>query len=56
MTTQVAVRRNSPGPADLGELRRRALNIRRHIVTQARGKGQGYVAQGLGIADLLSVL
>ena len=56
MTSQVAVRRNSPGTADLDELRRRALNIRRHIVTQARGKGQGYVAQGLGIADLLAVL
>lgn len=56
MATEVAVRRNSPGAADLRELRRRSLNIRRHIVTQARGKGQGYVAQGLGIADLLAVL
>ncbi len=47
---------NHPGPADIAGLQARALEIRRHIVTQARGKGQGYTAQGLGIADLLAVL
>ncbi|MBV1688898.1 transketolase [Novosphingobium sp. G106] len=52
----MAARRNAPEPADVTELSRRALNIRRHIVTEARGKGQGYVAQGLGVADLLAVL
>lgn len=56
MPTRTAVRRNSPGATDIAELRRRALNIRRHVITQAQGKGQGYVAQGLGIADLLAVL
>ena len=47
---------NHPAPADLATLAARARAIRRHIVTQARGKGQGYIAQGLGIADLLAVL
>jgi transketolase len=37
-------------------LRATALNLRRHMVTQARGKGQGYLGQGLGIADFLAVL
>jgi transketolase len=32
------------------------LNLRRHILTMARGQGQGYVGQGLGIADLLAAL
>jgi transketolase len=51
-----SILRNHPPRADVELLRGRALAIRRHIVTQARGKGQGYVAQGLGIADLLAVL
>lgn len=37
-------------------LRGRALNLRRHMVTQARGKGQGYLGQGLGIADFMAVM
>ena len=40
----------------LARLRATALNLRRHMVTQARGKGQGYLGQGLGIADFLTVL
>jgi len=40
----------------LAALRATALNLRRHMVTQARGKGQGYLGQGLGIADFLTVL
>jgi transketolase len=40
----------------LATLRATALNLRRHMVTQARGKGQGYLGQGLGIADFLTVL
>ncbi|MFZ4285785.1 transketolase [Variovorax sp. HJSM1_2] len=40
----------------LAALRATALNLRRHMVTQARGKGQGYLGQGLGIADFLASL
>jgi len=40
----------------LAALHATALNLRRHMVTQARGKGQGYLGQGLGIADFLTVL
>ncbi|MDB5848738.1 MAG: transketolase subunit [Rhodoferax sp.] len=40
----------------LDALRATALNLRRHMVTQARGKGQGYLGQGLGIADFLATL
>lgn len=56
MTTALAPKRNAPEPANVTELSLRALNIRRHIVSEARGKGQGYVAQGLGVADLLAVV
>lgn len=45
-----------PDTERLPALRATALNLRRHIVTQARGKGQGYLGQGLGIADFLTVL
>ena len=34
----------------------RATNLRRHMLTMARGQGQGYIGQGLGIADLLAAL
>lgn len=33
-----------------------ALALRRHMVGMARRHGQGYIAQGLGIADLLAAL
>lgn len=50
----------TPGaPADAGtieRLRGTALNLRRKMIEQARGKGQGYLGQGLGIADFLAVL
>jgi transketolase len=42
--------------ADLGQLATRAKNIRRHVLRMAERVGQGYVGQGLGIADLLAVL
>ena len=51
------MRRNSPADhADLAALRTRAANLRRHMLTMARGQGQGYIGQGLGIADLLAAL
>jgi len=41
---------------DLRGLRHRATNLRRHMLRMAKGPGQGYIGQGLGIADLLAVL
>jgi len=40
----------------LKQLRTRAKNIRRHVLRMAERVGQGYVGQGLGIADLLATL
>jgi transketolase len=45
-----------PDHADIGALKRRAANLRRHMLGMARGQGQGYIGQGLGVADLLAVL
>ena len=51
------MQRNSPSSdADIGELERRATQLRRHMLTMARGQGQGYIGQGLGIADVLAAL
>ena len=36
-------------------LARRAYNIRRHALRMAQVQGQGYIAQALGIADVLAV-
>lgn len=48
---------NFPAAApDLGALRHRATSLRRHMLFMARGQGQGYIGQGLGIADLLAAL
>lgn len=47
------------GPArDVGpdELRGRALDLRRTMLAMAASKGEGYIAQGLGIADALAVI
>src|SRR3977135_346470 len=41
---------------DIAHLRRRAINLRRHMLTMASGRGQGYLGQGLGIADLMAAL
>jgi len=49
--------RNSPsGDADVAALERKAALLRRHMLTMARGQGQGYIGQGLGIADALAAL
>jgi len=48
---------NHPGSKpDIAGLRARALNLRRLMMKMASGKGEGYIAQGLGIADCLAVL
>ncbi len=41
---------------DIASLEQRAHVMRRHILHMAEIVGQGYVGQGLGIADLLAVL
>lgn len=50
------LRNSPPGEADIGALKRRAVNLRRHMLAMARGQGQGYIGQGLGVADLLAAL
>jgi len=50
------LRNSPPGDADIGVLERRATNLRRHMLAMARGQGQGYIGQGLGIADALAAL
>ncbi|MDP1878279.1 MAG: transketolase [Actinomycetota bacterium] len=41
---------------DLATLRERAYRLRVAMLSMASGKGEGYVAQGLGIADCLAAL
>jgi transketolase len=41
---------------DPERLKQLAYRIRRNVLTQARGKGQGYVGQGLGSADIFAVV
>jgi len=50
------LRNSPPGTADIGALERKAIRLRRHMLTMARGQGQGYIGQGLGIADALAAL
>ena len=45
-----------PTTPDLEALKARARRMRRHMLVMARGPGQGYIGQGLGIADLLAAL
>lgn len=45
-----------PESVDLSALKARALNLRRLMMEMASGKGEGYIAQGLGIADTLAAL
>lgn len=46
----------SVAPADVKSLGDRAHELRQLMMTMTRGKGEGYIAQGLGIADCLAVL
>ena len=50
------LRNSPPGSADIGALESKATQLRRHMLTMARGQGQGYIGQGLGIADTLAAL
>jgi transketolase len=52
-----STRRNHPPAApDIAALKARARSMRRHMLVMARGPGQGYVGQGLGIADVLAAI
>ncbi|MHA6732168.1 transketolase [Devosia sp. A369] len=46
------IRANDVVPA----LKRRARTLRGHMLRMARGQGQGYIGQGLGIADVITAL
>ena len=50
------LRNAPPDSPDIPALQRRATALRRHMLTMARGQGQAYIGQGLGIADLLAAL
>jgi transketolase len=50
------LRNSPPRSADIGALERKATQLRWHMLTMARGQGQGYIGQGLGIADTLAAL
>ena len=52
----MAIPNHPPADADLAMLQARAKRMRHHMLVMARGPGQGYVGQGLGIADVLSAL
>jgi transketolase len=41
---------------DIPRLERIAAKLRRHMLAMAAGKGQGYIGQGLGFADILAAL
>jgi transketolase len=49
-------RNSPPAETDLDALRGRAWRLRRHMLEMARGQGHGYIAQGLGMADVLAAL
>jgi transketolase len=45
-----------PGSERIERLKQRARSIRRHIITMARGRGEGYAGQGLDAADIFSAV
>jgi transketolase len=51
-----AIPNHPPADADISALRAHAKSMRRHMLAMARGPGQGYVGQGLGIADVLAAI
>src|SRR4051794_677122 len=57
-TMSISIPKASPHRLEVNEvtIRGRAKAIRRHVLRMAERIGQGYVGQGLGIADLLACL
>jgi len=56
MAASTPRRNHPPAAADIGALKAHARSMRRHMLVMARGPGQGYVGQGLGIADVLAAI
>ncbi|MGQ3215278.1 transketolase [Shinella sp.] len=52
----MSILNHPPSEVDLPALRGHALNLRRKMMSMATGKGEGYIAQGLGMADCLASL
>src|ERR1700758_3280763 len=52
----MALGHQRPVDPTLQNLTARAARLRYHILTMAKGKGEGYVGQGLGAADIFTVL
>jgi transketolase len=52
----MAVLNHPPASPDLPAIKGRALNLRRKMMHMASGKGEGYIAQGLAMADCLATL
>jgi transketolase len=52
----MTIRNHPPAEPDIGSLKAHALDLRRKMMGMASGKGEGYIAQGLGIADCLAAL
>ncbi|HEX2553917.1 MAG TPA: transketolase [Microvirga sp.] len=50
------MRNHPPGEPSIPDLQGRALQLRRHMLAMARRIGQGYIGQGLAIADLMAAL
>ncbi len=46
----------APGAPDIEYLEARAMSLRRLMMDMAAGKGEGYIAQGLGVADMFAAL
>jgi transketolase len=52
----MTIANHPPQVADIPALEARARRMRRHMLVMARGPGQGYIGQGLGIADALAAV
>ncbi|PYE23910.1 transketolase subunit A [Rhizobium sp. PP-CC-3A-592] len=52
----MSILNHPPSEVDLSALKGRALNLRRKMMAMASGKGEGYIAQGLAMADCLASL
>lgn len=52
----MAVRNTPVDDRPIAFLEAKAKQLRRHMLSMASGLGQGYIGQGLGIADLLAAL
>jgi transketolase len=52
----MAIKNLPADPSPVAFLEAAAMHLRRHTVMMARRQGAGYIAQGLGIADVLAAL